>query len=364
MKRNLLAITLAMALVIALVFVVAPTTQASAVDHVFTKDGESYSVTEECVIDLAGFDVTIDVTNNPEIVVIDSKNLEDLSGESAGSLKINGDCQINTVNLCGDLRYLKLANEDGTYAFHPFNMTVTRVGIAVTKSAVALEAKFVANDVVREYVAENGEFGVKNMTESIYKPLNENYSFGDKNMVTARYSLMGSLDAGKLNETKEFCAYVKLGDDYYDANSVAKITPTDILGLINNAYAGYDDNTKALAMKLYNENTHLQKYLPAMGPDVKLNIAAFTNGTVTADKASYKIGDKITLTIAPAGGYFQKLYINGEPLMLDWKTFTYSFAATEEAYEITGSFERGLDLAPSDWGRWDDHNQLHGILNT
>jgi hypothetical protein len=50
--------------------------------------------------------------------------------------------------------------------------------------------------------------------------------------------------------------------------------------------------------------------------------------------------------------------------MLDWKTFVYSFTATEDTYAITGSFEQGLNLAPSDWGRWDDHNQLHGVLNT
>ena len=99
------------------------------------------------------------------------------------------------------------------------------------------------------------------------------------------------------------------------------------------------------------------------GP-VTLNIGDFANGTVTADKDSYNVGDTITLTIAPAGGYFQKLYINGEPLMLGWKTFTYSFTATVNAYEITGSFEQGLSLKPGDWGRWDDHNQLHGVLNT
>ena len=98
--------------------------------------------------------------------------------------------------------------------------------------------------------------------------------------------------------------------------------------------------------------------------DVTLTIGKFANGTVTADKDSYKVGDTVTLTIAPEGGYFQKLYINGEPLMLGWKTFTYSFTATENAYEITGSFEQGLSLKPGDWGRWDDHNQLHGVLNT
>ena len=103
---------------------------------------------------------------------------------------------------------------------------------------------------------------------------------------------------------------------------------------------------------------------PVTDGDVTLNIGEFANGTVTADKESYKIGETVTLSIAPEGGYFQKLYINGEPLMLDWKTFTYSFTANKNAYEITGSFEKGLNLAPSDWGRWDDHNQTHGVLNT
>jgi hypothetical protein len=100
---------------------------------------------------------------------------------------------------------------------------------------------------------------------------------------------------------------------------------------------------------------------PVDDDSVKINIGKFTNGTVTADKESYKIGDTVTLTVSPAGGYFQKLYINGEPLMLDWKTFTYSFTATKNVYEITGSFEKGLELAPKEWGRWDDHNKAHGV---
>lgn len=96
---------------------------------------------------------------------------------------------------------------------------------------------------------------------------------------------------------------------------------------------------------------------------VEINIDELTNGTVTTDKESYKVGDTVTLTIAPAEGYSQKLFINGEPLMLGWKALTYQFVATEKTYEITGSFEKGLNLAPGDWGRWDDHNQLHGVLN-
>lgn len=96
---------------------------------------------------------------------------------------------------------------------------------------------------------------------------------------------------------------------------------------------------------------------------VTLNIGSFANGTVTPGKTAYAVGETVKLTITPNAGYFQKLYINGKPLMLDWKTFTYEFVATEKTYNITGSFERGLNLAPSDWARWDDHNQLHGVLN-
>ena len=50
--------------------------------------------------------------------------------------------------------------------------------------------------------------------------------------------------------------------------------------------------------------------------DAVVSIAAFTNGTVTADKESYKLGETVTLTVAPEAGYSQKLYINGEPLLL------------------------------------------------
>ena len=98
--------------------------------------------------------------------------------------------------------------------------------------------------------------------------------------------------------------------------------------------------------------------------DVTINIATMSNGAVTADKESYKVGDTVNLTVTPDAGYFQKLYINGEPLMLDWKNKTYSFVAEQESYEITGSFVPRLDLEAKDWGRWDDYNQAHGVLST
>jgi hypothetical protein len=99
-------------------------------------------------------------------------------------------------------------------------------------------------------------------------------------------------------------------------------------------------------------------------PTVSVKLPTLANGTVTADKTSYKIGDTVTLTVTPNAGYAQKLFINGKVLKLDWKTNTYSFVATEKVYNITGSFEPSLNAVAKDAGRWDTANQAHGILNT
>lgn len=93
-----------------------------------------------------------------------------------------------------------------------------------------------------------------------------------------------------------------------------------------------------------------------------ISIAKFVNGTVTANRNDYKIGDTVTLIVKPEEGYAQKLYINGQPLMLDWNTFTYSFIATETVYEITGSFEKALDVMARDYCRWNHNNQAHGVF--
>ena len=103
---------------------------------------------------------------------------------------------------------------------------------------------------------------------------------------------------------------------------------------------------------------------PGDADEVTLNIADLANGTVTPDKAKYALGDTVTLTVAPDAGYSQKLYIDGDPLLLDWKTSQYSFVAEKDTYDITGSFEPSLQENPSDAGRWDSSNQAHGIIST
>ena len=102
----------------------------------------------------------------------------------------------------------------------------------------------------------------------------------------------------------------------------------------------------------------------AVSNPATVTIPALANGTVTTDKDNYEVGDIVTLTVTPNAGYAQKLYINGQTLILDWGVNTYSFKATDKNYTISGSFEKRVNLIPSDAGRWNTANQAHGILTT
>ena len=102
---------------------------------------------------------------------------------------------------------------------------------------------------------------------------------------------------------------------------------------------------------------------PDNTPRVQMNISSTENGTVVPANVDYKVGETVTLIVTPDAGYSQKLYINGEPLKLDWKTNQYSFVATENTYTVTGGFEQNLELKPSDNSRWDTANQAQGVLN-
>ena len=122
-----------------------------------------------------------------------------------------------------------------------------------------------------------------------------------------------------------------------------------------------DDGDVTTAVKC--ANAGCEHILVPAKEAIAFTIPTLENGTITADKKNYAVGDTVTLTIAPAGGYFQKLFINGEPLILDWKTKVYSFVAEKDTYVIDGSFEPTLEVYAGDWSRWDNNNQAHGILS-
>ena len=108
----------------------------------------------------------------------------------------------------------------------------------------------------------------------------------------------------------------------------------------------------------------LSKVGEVVSDDVELIIPTLEHGTVLADKSSYKVGDTITLTIAPDAGYVQKLYVDGQPLLLGWNTNSYSFVAEKATYEITGEYVPALNAVSGDASRWNYKNQAHGVITT
>lgn len=295
MKKKFLACFLAVTLVIALVLVVAPGAKAAQGD-VIVVDTDSITVNDankDKVFDLNGQkNVTVTFEVDAEIKVIDTSFIKavdengkptelDLTGKRAGTLTISTDSTgagaVAPVTLFGDYRYFAV-EENGTYAFHPFNMSITRTGINVTAHTVSLEAKFIASDVVRNLITD---FGVKNITKNTYHSAKPNFDFNGKNGTVACYDLADSLNADMLAETRTFCAYIKIGDTVIDGLQRVDVTPKNVLGKISEEYAAgrYTGETKSLADKLYAENEYLQAYLPAMNPDAfKLVNGGFENG--------------------------------------------------------------------------------------
>ena len=123
-----------------------------------------------------------------------------------------------------------------------------------------------------------------------------------------------------------------------------------------------DDGDVTTAVKCANEGCdHI--FVPAKAA-ITLTIPTFENGEVVANKKNYAIGDTIKLEIYPDKNYTQKLYINGEPLLLDWNNDVFTFVAEKDAYVISGSFEQGLDIKAYDPTRWNTMNIAHGVVTT
>lgn len=123
-----------------------------------------------------------------------------------------------------------------------------------------------------------------------------------------------------------------------------------------------DDGDVTTAVKCANEGC--EEILVAAKEAITLTIPTFENGAVIADKMNYAIGDTVKLTVNPDWGYAQKLYIDGEPLMLDWNNNIYTFVAQKDTYLISGAFETALDMSAGSVDRWDYSNQGHGVVTT
>lgn len=272
MKRNLFTIFLAVIVVVALVFAVAPTTQAATVIEAKAND-EVIDVQQNSTIDLKGFkNVTVNVTSETavELSFVDTSFMLadgdlDLTGDNAGTVKITGNYTVKDWVQYGDYKYLKVENGD-TLSFHPFNLSITQLGINTTKNAVCIKAVFIANDVVAKLIDEKGEIGIHNYSlkdhpeyaEKEYTPIDR--KFGEKNGIDRYFSLMGSLDQENLTSFNTLGAYLKLGELTIDSLQTVDITPKDVLAHINQSYETFSDAKKAMLVNMIGDKAYLEHY--------------------------------------------------------------------------------------------------------
>ena len=231
MKRNAFAILLAVMLVVALVFVVAPSAQAETI--ITAEAGKTYNIIENGkTLDLNGQqNVTVNIVDGITLSVVDSGNT-DMDGSTAGSLVKTGEGTIAPVAFDGNSRYLTI-EENGTYSFHPFYLSITAIGLNTVSKDVCLRVSFGASEVVKAKITD---YGVVRITgEKLTASAAEKYPFGSKNGVHAYYDLKGSLDSGNLDASHQFRAYMVVNGVEVLSNFAPTISPREVLKAMNNA---------------------------------------------------------------------------------------------------------------------------------
>ena len=254
MKRNLFAIFLAMALVVALVFVVAPSAKAEAVAFV-----DGMTISENTTIDLAGQSGTINVAEGVKLSVIDSKNTG-ISGEGAGKLIVNGEVEVEAVDEAGR-RFLAVPNDDGSYSFHPFFVGIEKVGVNTDKSALCLKVNFVANEIAQAKIETGVFYGTT--PESLPNAADTYGAFSFENgVMVAYFDLVGSLDSQEaIDASRSFQAYIKIGNDAV-TNRVYTVTPSSVISKLDEMVSDFDDAQKEKMVNMITGKAHLEALCP------------------------------------------------------------------------------------------------------
>jgi hypothetical protein len=97
-----------------------------------------------------------------------------------------------------------------------------------------------------------------------------------------------------------------------------------------------------------------------------VTIPTIANGTVTADKETYKIGETVTLTATPAEGYnLKSLVVKKDGQTVDIGKIQlaggeYSFVAENGVYTVEAEF--ALPIFNVVYGEWDVNNQYNGSV--
>ena len=259
--RVLFTIFCVFALFIFSTVALAPDAYAEGNDVIIVEtDGARITISDSNkVLNLNGKNnVIVEFASNVELSVVDTAFMGangaiDFTGNSAGTLTVKGEGKIAPVTLYNGYRYLAV-DENGTYSFHPFNLTVSKVGISTYADTVTIRATFIANDVVKGIVKD---YGLTNLTEGVSASAKASYGFGDSHGFHAYFDLEGSLNEENLSTEREFCAYIQIGDQIISSAQSVYVVPKTIIEQIGKGFDNYSAIAQEKFINLIKRNIHL-----------------------------------------------------------------------------------------------------------
>ena len=216
-------------------------------------------------IDIAGgtHSLTVGTDKNGTVYTpnfIDSANTNKDGVTGAGKLTITNADYAPIVAFTGETRYFPLKNEDGTFSFHPFNLTISKTGINRISQTISIRATFVANDKVKALI---DEYGVDNLTLNAKGRADENYPMAG-NFVHAYYDLTDSLEAENMGKTNKYGAYIVINGQKIQSKQTVEITPEKVMEQIDSEYASYSAADQAKVHSLIAAKPHLAGVLPSV----------------------------------------------------------------------------------------------------
>lgn len=259
MKRNLFAIFLAVALIIAMVFAVAPAAEAEESTVIQAQEDGTITVEDGKILDLNGKSVSVEVSGGKTLYVIDTANRNKDGETGAGKLTYTGDGHIAVVSQdpATKMRYYAIKTADA-YSFHPFNLTISQIGLNTKKEAICLRAAFMANNKV---IAKIDDYGFT--IDGIDHTAKEKYPFAG-NFINAYADMVGSLESDAAMDVRKIAkVYITIGGEKVYSAYEAKLTPREVLKSINKAGITPTETQKAAIEKLA-ESAHLADFFTSV----------------------------------------------------------------------------------------------------
>ncbi len=242
MKRNLFAILLALTLVVALAFVVAPTAKAANV--ITVEQLPEVIETNDLILDLKGQEVEVNVAEGYTLSVINTAIREkDGVISNAGKLTNIGSGSIATVaqDPTSKVRFLAVG-ADKVYTVYPFSLMLSQQGIntlaknpdegkeSEIEPAACIRVSFMAFSPLFDKIEEYGF-----IVDDKEYPAEEKFN---KNVTDLYADLLGSLrgamdeDNAKIDTAKPVQGYIKIAGQRV-TTALLNFTPRDILKGIN-----------------------------------------------------------------------------------------------------------------------------------